>query len=916
MKLKYFLALFLVVLIFMGSGCGGGGSNSFITLPNDNGNNNNNDGGGSTTGYLTSADIDVQAELSNSADGEHAIEADGVTASYSNYGITKTGDANTSTSDEADFYGNNSAVFATNGAVLTLTDSLIITDGSHANAVFSYGSGTTVNVEDSVILTHDDNSGGIMTTGGGTMNAKNLTIETEGGSSAAIRSDRGGGTVSVEGGSYTASGTGSPAIYSTADITVSGARLESKAAQGIVIEGNNSVKLVSSDLIADNNTQNGNNSTRYQSIMIYQSGSGDASDGKGTFSMKKGTITNANGDIFFVNNTVADITLEDADITNNDSTGVFMRAEAAGWGSSGSNGGKVNFYAVSQNIIGDIVVDDISILNLYLSGDSGSSFTGALNEDNSDGEIYVEISEGSIWNLTGNSYITSLTCTADGINLNGYTLNINGTAYTEGNSSTGNAIEISTGNGNSGGGEGGNGGGTPPDLPDGGPGSGDKGPGGNTSGDHTPGGDGPGGDGSSDTTSNDTSMIFDSTNYTSGTVNGVSYRAYTNLVYVANPVNENYQRMSIFIPETYFSDGTINGYTASTAPIFMPNSVGGYMAGNISSPSSSNSAGQALARGLVVVSPALRGRNVDNGTAPACIVDYKAAVRYLRANKSRLPAGNTDKIISSGTSAGGAISALLGATGNSSDYDEWLNALGAADASDDIFASMCYCPITNLDNADGAYEWMFGTGTSESNTLKSNFIKYINALGLSYNGTGLTLNSDGTGSFYDFIADVLADSAEDALEDGTSISESWITISNGQVTDVDLSAYGSTRDKSQIPAFDRLDLSSAENNEFGDKHFTSYGYSNNAASNNSMADSAIIKAMNPMNYIGTATTAKYWRIRHGTKDSDTSLAIPAILAQKLKNNNCDVDFAAAWGEPHGGDYDLDELFDWIDDICK
>lgn len=906
MKLKYFFALFLVMLLFTSSGCGGGHSNNFSVLPDD----DSDDKSGGTTSYLTSADIDVQTELSNSVDGEHAIEADGVTVSYSNYGITKTGDASTSTSDEADFYGNNSAVFATNGATLTLTDSLVITDGSHANAVFSYGSGTTINVEDSVILTHDDNSGGIMTTGGGTMNAKNLTIETEGGSSAAIRSDRGGGTVSVEGGSYTASGRGSPAIYSTADITVSGARLESTTAQGVVIEGNNSVSLVSSDLIADNNTHNSDNSTRYQSVMIYQSGSGDASDGKGTFSMKQGTITNANGDIFFVNNTVADITLEDADITNNDSTGVFMRAEAAGWGSSGSNGGKVNLYAVNQSINGDIVVDDISILNLYLSGDAGSSFAGALNEDNSDGEIYVEISEGSIWNLTGNSYITSLTCTADGVNLNGHTLSVNGTAYTEGNASTGNAIEISTGGGSSGG-EGGNGGGgTPPDG--GGPGSGDKGPGGNTSGDHTP-----GGDGNSDTTSNDTSMTFDSTNYTTGTVNNVSYRAYTNLVYVANPVNENYQRMSIFIPEAYISGGTINGYTASTAPIFMPNNVGGYMAGNISSPSSSNSAGQALAKGLVVVSPALRGRNVDNGTAPACIVDYKAAVRYLRANKSRLPAGDTDKIISSGTSAGGAISALLGATGNSSDYDEWLNALGAADASDDIFASMCYCPITNLDNADGAYEWMFGTGTTASNTLKSNFITYINSLGLSNNGTGLTLNSDGTGSFYDFIADVLKDSAEDALEDGTSISESWITIDdNGQVTDVDLSVYGSTRDKNYIPAFDKLDLSSAENNEFGDKHFTSYGYSNNTASANSMADSSVIKAMNPMNYIGSAKTAKYWRIRHGTKDSDTSLAIPAILAQRLKNNNYDVDFKAAWGEPHGGDYDLDELFDWIDDICK
>ena len=368
-------------------------------------------------------------------------------------------------------------------------------------------------------------------------------------------------------------------------------------------------------------------------------------------------------------------------------------------------------------------------------------------------------------------------------------------------------------------------------------------------------------------------------------VSGVSYRAYTNITYVANPVNESYQKMSIFIPEAYLSGGSINGYTASTAPIFMPNNIGGYMAGNISSPSANNSAGQALAKGYVVASPALRGRNVTNGTAPACIVDYKAAVRYLKANKSNLPAGDTDKIISCGTSAGGAISALLGATGNASDYDTWLDELGAAEASDNIFASMCYCPITNLDNADGAYEWTFGDGSTASNTLASQFITYVNGLNIGY-----TLESDGSGTFADYLESL----------------------------GISLTSYGATRDKSQIPAFDRLDLSSAENNEFGDKHFTEYGYNNNSAASNAMADSDVIKAMNPMNYIGVSgvSTAQYWRIRHGMNDRDTSLAIPALLALKLEDSGCTVDFEAVSGQGHGGDYDLDELFDWIDSICK
>ncbi len=398
----------------------------------------------STGDYLTSDDIDVQTTSSDTGDGTHVIEADGVTVSYSHLRINKTGDSD---GEDADFYGENSAVFATNGATLTLTDSLIVTDGAHANAVFSYGEDTTVNVQDCVIITHDNNSGGIMTTGGGTMNATNLTITTEGGSSAAIRSDRGGGTVNVTGGSYTAAGRGSPAIYSTADITVTNAHLESTTAQGIVVEGKNSVTLNNCDLIANNVTHNSDKSSHYQAVMIYQSGSGDASEGKGEFTMTGGTLTNQNEDVFFINNTIADITLNDADIINN-GDGVFMRAEAAGWGTSGSNGGKVNLYANDQLIKDNIVVDEVSILNMYLK--DSSAFTGALNNENSGGQIYVELNS-STWTLTGDSYITSLTCAADSINLNGYSLYVNGTAYVSGSSSTGTAIEISSGN--SGGGD-------------------------------------------------------------------------------------------------------------------------------------------------------------------------------------------------------------------------------------------------------------------------------------------------------------------------------------------------------------------------------------------------------------------------------------------------------------------------------
>ena len=386
-----------------------------------------------------SADIKINEEISNDKDGEHAIEVSGNTAEYSNIKVTKTGDS--ASGDEADFYGDNAAIFATDGATLTLTDIVVDTNGTHANAVFSYGSGTTVNISNSVITTSGNCSGGLMTTGGGTMNATNLDIHTTGNSSAAIRSDRGGGTVTVDGGTYVTDGTGSPAIYSTADITVSNATLKSTASEGVVVEGKNSVTLNNVNLTADHNKNNSDKTNNLNAVMIYQSMSGDASVGLATFTMTGGSLTNKNGDIFFVNNTATTITLENVEIINRDSNGVFLRAAAAGWGTEGSNGGKVNLYLKKQAQTGDIVVDKVSALNLYLS--EGTTYTGAINAAN-EGEVYVEIEKGSTWVLTGDSYITGLTCEADAIDLNGHKLYVGGTEYTAGTSSTGTAITIAT----------------------------------------------------------------------------------------------------------------------------------------------------------------------------------------------------------------------------------------------------------------------------------------------------------------------------------------------------------------------------------------------------------------------------------------------------------------------------------------
>lgn len=508
------------------------------------------------------------------------------------------------------------------------------------------------------------------------------------------------------------------------------------------------------------------------------------------------------------------------------------------------------------------------------------------------------------------------------------------------------------------------------------------------------------------------SLKFDAKNYTKETLQldgqAVAFRAYRNVVYVAKPASAAAESMSVFIPEAYFQKGgTVNGYTKETTPIFLPNGVGGYMPGDSKEPSASermsggaNASLVALSKGYVVAAPAVRGRTTVGddgktyvGKAPALLVDYKAAVRYLRHNRHRLPAGNTDRIISDGTSAGGALSALLGATGNSKEYDAELRAIGAAHERDDIFTAMAYCPITDLDHADMAYEWMFngvneayqhsapmspllplkagsmpgalkvgdavvplgpgpvvqgGSAAADrpdnapvedssavemtqaervaSDQLKALFPDYVNSLGLKdRQGRALTLDEDGTGSFADYIKSVYAASAQSALDAGEDLSAlDWLTIENGMVKDVDLAKYAAwaTRLKA-TPAFDKFDRSSGENDEFGTtdntpRHFTGFSLTRDKEAGATMATWDDVRRMNPMYFIGQqgVTIAPHWRIRHGAKDRDTSLAVPALLALKLQDSGYDVDFASPWGKGHAGDYDLAELFDWADGICK
>ena len=476
-------------------------------------------------------------------------------------------------------------------------------------------------------------------------------------------------------------------------------------------------------------------------------------------------------------------------------------------------------------------------------------------------------------------------------------------------------------------------------------------------------------------------LTFDINNYESmtGTVDNkeIKYRAFEYIPYVSNPIDIDQQYINIYIPEEYFNNGTVNGYNTQTAPIFMPNNVGGYMPSQPMAPkvenNKPNSALYALSRGYVVASPATRGRTNKAsdgnfiGKAPAVIVDLQAATAYLHANDATMP-GNAKRIITNGTSAGGAVSLLQGATGNTSDYQPYLQALGAATASTDVYASSAYAPITNLDAADMAYEWSYNGITSfnkvtmgqgelpqanvggapapiqrsvqrvnltnddvaYSDLLKSHFPDYVNNLQLrDRTGVILKLDKKGNGTFKQYVKSFIIDAANKAKSNGTDLSRySFLLLDKNTdlVKDIDWDAYNSFTSRSKAPgAFDSRANDSGENSLFGTStsdtnHFTITAALHDTTTNNDVyvENAKIVTMMNPMNYLGSpsATNAKYYRIRYGTADSNTSVAIPLIVGTRAQNLGYSVDMATPFGVDHAGDYDLQDLFNWMDSIVK
>ena len=477
------------------------------------------------------------------------------------------------------------------------------------------------------------------------------------------------------------------------------------------------------------------------------------------------------------------------------------------------------------------------------------------------------------------------------------------------------------------------------------------------------------------------SLAFDAKNYESmsTTVDNkeIKYRAFEYIPYVANPIDIDQQYMNIYVPEEYFNNGTINGYNTQTAPIFMPNAVGGYMPSQAMTPKvengKTNSVLYALSRGYVVASPSTRGRTNKAsdgnfiGKAPAVIVDLQAATAYLHANDSAMP-GNANRIITNGTSAGGGVSLLQGATGNSSDFQPYLQALGAATAATNVYAVSAYAPITNLDAADMAYEWSYNGITSfnkvtmgqgelpqanvggnsappqrtmqrvnlnaddlsYSKMLSEHFPDYVNNLQLRDSlGRVLKLDKNGNGTFKNYVKEFIVAAANKAAAKGTDLSKHTYLVRDnktGTIKDINWEAYNHFVSRSKAPgAFDSRANDTGENNLFGtsttdNNHFTITAALHDSTANQDVyvENAKIVTMMNPMNYLGSpaATNARFYRIRYGTADSNTSVAIPLIVGTRAQNLGYRVDMATPFNVDHSGDYDLEELFNWMDNIVK
>ena len=300
----------------------------------------------------------------------------------------------------------------------------------------------------------------------------------------------------------------------------------------------------------------------------------------------------------------------------------------------------------------------------------------------------------------------------------------------------------------------------------------------------------------------ETTLDFNKANWSYDSTNGVYYQI--GVVYCTKPVDTSYQSFGIYVPKEYLtctessgkytcdinSSGAKGSYTASTAPIVLPVDTPGYAAMKAPTTYEYQKVSKFLEKGIIYLYAGCRGRYEDSTSyiagAPWPITDLKSAIRYVRYNKKLIP-GNKDSIYTFGMSGGGAQSCLMGVTGNSALFTKYIEENGAAmkdsegnELKDNVKGSQCWCPITNLDTADAAYEWNMGqyftTGTRASDNftkllsedLADEYVKYVNNIKLKDpQGNELTLTSRNEGTYYNYLKSVIEESLNNFFQDTT-----------------------------------------------------------------------------------------------------------------------------------------------------
>lgn len=376
----------------------------------------------------------LDGEYSSSNSDESVILVkNGGDASLNGATITKTG-GDSSNTENSEFYGINAGILVTEGSKATIYNCTISTNAKGSNAVFATGEDAKIYIKDSKITTTGSSSSrGLDATYGGYIEADNVVIKTQGGSCAALATDRGEGTVIARNSDLETNGSGSPVIYSTGDISIFDTVGVANGSQMVVIEGKNSATVQNSTLSCSG--KGNRNDVDNCGIMIYQSMSGDADEGTGTFKGVDSTLEISSSSsyyktapFFFVTNTDAIINLENC-IMKYGSNLLLKIQGTSEWGTSGSNGGNVTLNAHSQSLAGDIEVDSVSTLAINIEEDT--EFSGAINNSNTAKSVTLCMDASSKLVLTGDSYLTSFTNedqSNSNIEFGNYKLYVNGVA--------------------------------------------------------------------------------------------------------------------------------------------------------------------------------------------------------------------------------------------------------------------------------------------------------------------------------------------------------------------------------------------------------------------------------------------------------------------------------------------------------